>query len=46
MWEISGYPRGKTDRGSQCGIKSGIDFDSLIVELVVGCQAKLVGFAQ
>jgi hypothetical protein len=25
---------------------SGIDFDSLIVELVVGCQAKTPGFAE
>ena len=29
------------DWASQCGIKSGIDFDSLIVELNERCQAKV-----
>ena len=36
----------RRDPGSRCGIKSGIDFDSLIVEWAVGCQAKSVGLAQ
>jgi hypothetical protein len=46
MWELRGYPRGRRVRRSHCGIKSGIDFDKLIVEKSVGCQANLVGLAQ
>jgi hypothetical protein len=29
------------DNGSQCGIKSGIEIDSLIVEMNKACQAKV-----
>jgi hypothetical protein len=28
------------NRGSHCGIKSGIEYDSSIVEVIVECQAK------
>jgi hypothetical protein len=46
MWDFGPCPRGEMAVRSHCGIKSGIDFDSLIVEVVVGCQAKMPGFAQ
>ncbi|ODQ95746.1 hypothetical protein BHQ17_03940 [Mycolicibacterium holsaticum] len=31
---------------SHCGINSGIEYDSLIVELLIECQAKVTGHAQ
>jgi hypothetical protein len=46
MCEFGRYPCGRHDRRSQCGIKSGIDYDKLIVEVAIGCQANRGGLAQ